>query len=116
MTSLISAIGIMVCFYYGMTGLACAYYYRKVLRSNKKTLLMKGIWPVSSAIFLLILAVIQIPSLGWSVSLFTLGAIAIGCLPMVYYRFKYHSSFYFDPPQWHNPQSRPRVERSLEQV
>jgi amino acid transporter len=116
MTSLISAIGIMVCFYYGMTGLACAYYYRKVLRSNKKTLFMKGIWPVSSAIFLLILAVIQIPSLGWSVSLFTLGAIAIGCLPMVYYRFKYRSSFYFDSPQWHNPQSLSSAERSLERV
>jgi amino acid transporter len=116
MSSLISAIGVMVCFYYGMTGLACAYYYRKVLRSNRQTFWLKGVWPVSSAIFLLILAAIQLPSLGWSVSLFTLGAIAIGCLPMVYYRFKYRSSFYFEPCQWYNPLHIPSVERSLEKV
>jgi amino acid transporter len=116
MTSLISAIGVMVSFYYGLTGLACAYYYRKVLRSNRKTLLMKGILPVSSAIFLLILAAMQIPSLGWSVSLFTLGAIAIGCLPMVYYRLKYRSSFYFEPAEWHNLQAVPSVEPPLESI
>jgi amino acid transporter len=94
MQSLISSIGIMVSFYYGMSGLACAYYYRKVLRSSTHNLFMKGIWPVGSAIFLLILAVMQFPTLGWSVSLFTLGAIAIGCFPMLYFRLKYHSSFY----------------------
>jgi hypothetical protein len=116
MSSLISAIGVMVCFYYGMTGLACAYYYRKVLRSNRQTFWLKGVWPVSSAIFLLILAAIQLPSLGWSVSLFTLGAIAISCLPMVYYRFKYRSSFYFEACQWYDPIPIPSVERSLEKV
>jgi amino acid transporter len=116
MSSLISAIGVMVCFYYGMTGLACAYYYRKVLRSNRQNFWLKGVWPVSSAIFLLILAAMQIPSLGWSVSLFTLGAIAIGCLPMIYYRFKYRSSFYFEPCEWYNPRPIPSVERSLEKV
>jgi amino acid transporter len=116
MSSLISAIGVMVSFYYGMTGLVCAYYYRKVLRSNRQTLFMKGIWPVSSAIFLLILAAMQIPSLGWSVSLFTLGAIAIGCLPMVYYRFKYRSSFYFEPCEWYSPLLIPSVESSLGKV
>jgi amino acid transporter len=116
MTSLISAIGVMVSFYYGMTGLACAYYYRKVLRSDKKTLWMKGIWPVSSAIFLLILAVMQIPTLGWSVSLFTLGAIAVGCLPMIYYRFKYRSAFYFESSAFHLPRSARILDRPLERV
>jgi amino acid transporter len=116
MTSLISSIGVMVCFYYGMTGLACAYYYRRVLRESSANLFMKGIWPVGSAIFLLILAFLQIPSLGWGVSLFTLGAIAIGCLPMFYYRLKYRSSFYSEPSELYLPPRSPILERSLERL
>jgi amino acid transporter len=116
MQSLISSIGVMVSFYYGMSGLACAYYYRKVLRRNVRIFLMRGLWPASSAIFLLILAAMQLPTLGWSVSLFTIGAIAIGCLPMVYYRFRYSSPFYFDDSEYHNPRSSYSKERALERV
>jgi amino acid transporter len=116
MESLISAIGVMVSFYYGMTGLACTYYYRKVLHRNKKILFMRGIWPASSAIFLLILGVMQFPTLGWSVSLLTIGAIAIGCLPMAYYRIRYRSSFYAGSSECHNPQLVHGAERVLEKV
>jgi amino acid transporter len=116
MESLISAIGVMVSFYYGMSGLACAFYYRKILRRNWKILLMRGIWPASAAIFLLILGVMQLPALGLSVSLFTLGAIAIGCLPMVYYRLRYRSSFYFEPSESHNPHANQEIQGSLERV
>jgi amino acid transporter len=116
MQSLISAIGVMVSFYYGMSGLACTYYYRKVLRRNVRIFLMRGLWPAGSAIFLLVLAAMQLPTLGWSVSLFTLGAIAIGCLPMIYFRLRYRSSFYFDASEYHNPQSSRAKERALERV
>jgi amino acid transporter len=77
MTSLISAIGVMVSLYYGMAGLACAWYYRKLLKRDWKTMFMRGVWPVASAIFLLSLGVMQIPTLGWNVSLYTLGAISM---------------------------------------
>jgi amino acid transporter len=116
MQSLISAIGVMVSFYYGMSGLACAYYYRRVLRSDAKTLFMKGIWPVGSAIFLLILAAMQLPTLGWSVSLFTIGAIAVGCLPMVYFRLRYRSSFYGGVSECYSLRTDHTVERPLERV
>jgi amino acid transporter len=116
MGSLISSIGVMVSFYYGMSGLACAFYYRKILHRNWKILFMRGIWPASAAIFLLILGVMQLPSLGWSVSLFTLGAIAIGCLPMVYYRIRYRSAFYFEPSEAHNPHPIHSVQSPLERV
>jgi amino acid transporter len=116
MESLISAIGVMVSFYYGMSGLACTYYYRKVLRRNVRIFLMRGLWPTGSAIFLLVLAAMQLPTLGWSVSLFTIGAIAMGCLPMIYYRFRYRSSFYFDASEYHNPRSSRVKDRALERV
>ena len=112
MSSLISSIGVMVSFYYGMTGLACAWYYRRVLRRNWKILWMRGIYPIASAIFLLIVGLVQLPQLGWSVSLLTIGAIAIGLLPMLYFRAKYGSAFYSDPPESQNPS----VEQELVEV
>jgi amino acid transporter len=103
MTSLISSIGVMVSLYYGMTGLACTWYYRKILKQSWQTMLMKGIWPAASAIFLLTLGVWQIPTLGWDVSLYTLGAIAAGCLPMIYFRMAYRSHFYAQPAEHYLP-------------
>lgn len=101
MTSLISAIGVMVSFYYGMTGLACAWYYRKTLRQCSRTLLMRGIWPVASAVFLLVLAAVQVPTLGGTVAAYTVGAIALGLLPMLYFKQRYNSPFYHDPAECH---------------
>lgn len=103
MASLISSIGVMVSFYYGMTGLACVWYYRLILRQNWKTLFMRGVWPITSAIFLLILGVFQLPGLGWTVSLFTITAIAIGLVPLLYFRLKYRSSFYSSSSEYHDP-------------
>ncbi len=109
MESLISAIGVMVSFYYGMSGLACAWYYRKTLGKNRNNLLMQGVWPVAAAVFLLILAVMQIPTLGLEVALYTLGAIALGLIPMLYFRIRYKSSFYTLPPECHQLQPERQV-------
>jgi amino acid transporter len=96
MKNLISSIGVMVSFYYAMTGLACAWYYRKSLWNSKKTLFMQGIWPISSAIILLIVGIAQLPQLGLEISLYTIGAMLFGIIPMLYYRLKYNSSFYLE--------------------
>jgi amino acid transporter len=101
MSSLISSIGVMVSFYYSMTGFACAWYYRKTMRRSLKTFLVQGVWSVGSAIVLLAVGVLQLPQLGWEVSLFTVGAIAAGLIPMFYFRYKYGSSFYTEPAEYH---------------
>lgn len=116
MTSLISSIGVMVSLYYGMTGLACAWYYRKMLKRDWQTLVMKGIWPAASAVFLLGLGVMQIPTLGWDVSLYTLGAIAVGLLPMIYFRLAYRSHFYTQPIEQYLPYAAPVRQRELDLV
>ena len=41
-----SAIGVYIAFYYGLTGFACAWYYRKTLTRNARDLWMQGILPV----------------------------------------------------------------------
>jgi amino acid transporter len=40
------ALGIPVCFYYGSTGLACAWYYRRELLSSARRLLLVGVGPL----------------------------------------------------------------------
>jgi amino acid transporter len=54
------AIGLYIAFYYGLTGFACAWYYRKNLTSSVRNLFMQGILPVTGALILWFLG-------GWSV-------------------------------------------------
>jgi amino acid transporter len=42
----VTAIGLYIAFYYGMTGFTCAWYYRKTLTSSTRNLFMQGILPV----------------------------------------------------------------------
>jgi amino acid transporter len=54
------AIGLYIAFYYGLTGFACAWYYRRNLTSSARNLFMQGILPVAGALMLYFLG-------GWSV-------------------------------------------------
>ena len=41
----VSALGVMIAFYYGLTGFACTWYYRKTLRDSARNLWVRGILP-----------------------------------------------------------------------
>jgi amino acid transporter len=41
----VTAIGLYIAFYYGLTGFACTWYYRKTLRGSQRNLWMRGILP-----------------------------------------------------------------------
>jgi hypothetical protein len=41
----VSALGMMIAFYYGLTGFACAWYYRRSLRQSARNLWVRGILP-----------------------------------------------------------------------
>jgi amino acid transporter len=53
------AIGLYIAFYYGLTGFACAWYYRRNLTSSVRNLFMQGIFPLAGALMLWFLG-------GWS--------------------------------------------------
>jgi amino acid transporter len=55
-----SAIGLYIAFYYGLTGFACAWYYRRNLTSSARNLWMQGILPVTGGLILFFLG-------GWTV-------------------------------------------------
>jgi amino acid transporter len=47
-----TALGLMIAFYYGITGFACAIYYRRQLRSSVRNALFIGVLPVAGGIML----------------------------------------------------------------
>jgi amino acid transporter len=49
----IAAVGLMIAFYYGMTGFACVWYYRKTLTSNVRDFFMRGVLPFLGGLMLL---------------------------------------------------------------
>ena len=53
------AIGLYIAFYYGLTGLTCAWYYRRNLTSSARNLWMQGILPATGGLMLFFLG-------GWS--------------------------------------------------
>jgi amino acid transporter len=42
----VTALGVMIAFYYGLTGLSCFWYYRKTLTQNTRDLFMQGVLPL----------------------------------------------------------------------
>jgi amino acid transporter len=49
----ISAVGLMIAFYYGMTGFACVWFYRRSIRRGGRDLWMKGVLPFLGGLLLL---------------------------------------------------------------
>jgi amino acid transporter len=48
----VSALGVMIAFYYGLTGFSCAWYYRDSLSDSARHLWMRGILPVLGGLML----------------------------------------------------------------
>ncbi len=96
-TSLINAIGLQVVFYYGLAGIACAWFYRKTFKGDVLGLIAKGVWPMLSAVFLLVVGVISMTTFDRFTNIVSIGSIAIGVIPLYYYKWKQKAAFYTDP-------------------
>jgi amino acid transporter len=48
----VSALAVMIAFYYGLTGFSCAWYYRKSLSESFRNLVMRGIFPIVGGVIL----------------------------------------------------------------
>jgi len=68
LAALIGSVGLMVAFYYGLTGFACAWYYRKTLTGSARDFVMRGVAPLLGGVALLIVFIyglIQYAKPGW---------------------------------------------------
>ena len=103
LTDAIDAIGIQICVYYALAGLAVVVAFRKALFRSAKNFVLMGLWPLLGAAFMIWILIEAIPSNGAVVDWFGLGGLAIGLIPLVIYWAK--GSAYF--------QQRPSLGRIL---
>jgi len=78
---------LMIAFYYGLTGFACTWFYRKDLTKSVRDLVMRGIVPLLGGIILLVIFIyglIQYAKVDWltdddgnNVTIFGFGAVAV---------------------------------------
>ena len=86
----VNAIGFQVAFYYGLTGLACAWHYRRQVFSSTYDLIFLVLWPMLSAAFLFYIAAYSIPSFDLTTNVVGLGGIIIGVVPLLLNRKRLH--------------------------
>lgn len=68
LAALIGSVGLMIAFYYGLTGFACAWYYRHTLTASVRDLVMRGVVPLLGGVGLLLVLIyglIQYARPGW---------------------------------------------------
>jgi amino acid transporter len=109
----VTAIGLYIAFYYGLTGFACAWYYRKNLTSSARNLWMQGILPVLGGLIMYFFGgwslwldwdvatqnsytMWTVPGLGWQIGgTFVIAFVAalVGLIVGIYVRFAYPAYF-----------------------
>ena len=87
LTALIGEVGLMIAFYYGLTGFACVWFYRKTLTSSARDFVMRGVVPLSGGLILAAVfayGLIQYAKPDWlvdddgnNVTIFGYGAVAV---------------------------------------
>jgi len=53
LTAVIGSIGLMIAFYYGLTGFACTWFYRKSIFADARSFLMRGLIPLAGGVTML---------------------------------------------------------------
>jgi amino acid transporter len=111
----IAALGFLIAFYYGLTGFACAWYYRHLLRRDTKTLIYAGIAPVLGGLMLFFLfgkaaeyygrkvnAYTHVGSLGTPVVV-GIGSLLLGVVLLLWTRHSVRTPFWGRKPEVADP-------------
>ena len=80
-----AAIGLQICIYYSLAGLAVVILYRRQLFKSVGNFVFMGLWPLLGAIFMGFIFAQVIPTLDSTTLWVGLGSMAIGLLPMFYF-------------------------------
>ena len=117
----ITAIGFSICFYYGFTGLACGWYFRKELFKSVPGFLLAGLAPVVGGVmmgFIFVKAFIVDSGAGYNNSapvagvqipiLIGIGALLLGIPLMIFTAFHFREYFRLQPRNDSGSRSTPR--------
>jgi amino acid transporter len=77
------AIDFQICFYMSLAGFACAWHYRKELKSGAYKAVSYVLWPLLAALFMVFIAVYSIPTLDRITNIVGIGGIVIGFVPLL---------------------------------
>jgi len=80
-----NAIGLQICVYYALAGLAVVILYRRQIFKSVGNFLFMGLWPLLGAIFMTVLFTKVLPGLNTTTKWVGLGSIALGIVPMAWY-------------------------------
>jgi len=83
----INAVGFQVAFYYGLTGLACAWYFRAEALTGIGKFVLLLAWPLLGVVFCLATAVYSVPNFDLTTNILGAGSIAIGIVPYLWSRW-----------------------------
>jgi amino acid transporter len=94
LTALIGSVGLMIAFYYALTGFACTWFYRKTLTRNARDFIMRGALPLIGGITLTVVFIyglIEYSKPSWlqdahhhDVTIFGIGAVgAVGVIGLL---------------------------------
>jgi amino acid transporter len=85
--ALIGSVGLMIAFYYGLTGFACVWYYRRSMWSSFRNVIMRGLFPLLGGLMLtaaFVYGLQQYATADWltddngdNVTIFGIGAVAV---------------------------------------
>lgn len=82
----INAVGFQVAFYYGLTGLACAWHFRAEARTGPGRFVLLLLWPMLGVGFCFAIAAYSVPHFDLATNLLGVGSIAAGILPYLWGR------------------------------
>jgi amino acid transporter len=123
----IAALGLMIAFYYGLTGFACAWYYRRTLFTSVRRFLLVGVAPFTGGAVLLFVFVRSCLDLGradaGSTTFFGIGSplviglgfLALGAVLMGIWRLAGHREFFARRPEAADREPAP-IEETMEPV
>lgn len=80
----VNAVGFQVAFYYGLTGLACAWYFRAEARNGVGPFFLLFLWPLVGVAFCFAIAVYSVPNFDLTTNMLGAGSIAIGIIPYLW--------------------------------
>ncbi|MFE5630259.1 APC family permease [Streptomyces sp. NPDC056543] len=81
----VSAIGLLIAFYYGLAGIAAVVAYRGMLLNSVRNFLVGGVWPLLGSAFMLWAFVESLGELSTTSRVIGLGGLLVGVVPMLVY-------------------------------
>jgi amino acid transporter len=89
----VNAVGFQVALYYGLTGLACAWYFRNEALSGIGNFVLLFAWPLIGVVFCFAIALYSVPTFDLTTNIVGAGSIAAGVVPYLWSRLARPAAF-----------------------